>query len=368
MKPVLILTAGYGEGHNTAANNIAAAVRHLGGTARVMDPFMEAYGGINELIRKLYVFSINRTPVLWQMFYNALDQNPGSAQWLRSLKALEKTLARALETENPGAVVSTYPATNLLLRGLNPDEDGSFFLATMVTDSISINRLWSRSPCDRFYVPNRDTADVLYRQGVDREKVKTSGFPVQLDFALPERRLVPPDLPEARPRILYVVNSGKQKAPSVVDRLLRRTDWELTVAVGRDDSLREHLSRRCAPFAERVTVIGWTTEMPKLLMTHHLLITKAGGATVQEAIAAGCPLLINQVVPGQEEGNYELIKVRDGGAFASSPEQILERARYCFQNEAVVWKRWRKNLLELGEPEAALVVARELLAESKKHS
>jgi len=29
--------------------------------------------------------------------------------------------------------------------------------------------------------------------------------------------------------------------------------------------------------------------MPQLLMSHHLVIGKAGGAMVQEAIAAGCP-------------------------------------------------------------------------------
>ena len=35
--------------------------------------------------------------------------------------------------------------------------------------------------------------------------------------------------------------------------------------------------------------------------------SKAGGATTQEAIAAKCPMIINQVVPGQEEGNARLI-------------------------------------------------------------
>ena len=42
-------------------------------------------------------------------------------------------------------------------------------------------------------------------------------------------------------------------------------------------------------------------------MTHHLVISKAGGATVQEAIAARCPMIVNQVIPGQEEGNARLI-------------------------------------------------------------
>ena len=46
--------------------------------------------------------------------------------------------------------------------------------------------------------------------------------------------------------------------------------------------------------------------MPELMMSNHLVISKAGSAIVQEAIAARCPMIINQVIPGQEEGNAEL--------------------------------------------------------------
>jgi UDP-N-acetylglucosamine:LPS N-acetylglucosamine transferase len=231
----------------------------------------------------------------------------------------------------------------------------------MVTDSISINRLWSLGYSDRYYVPNEDTASVFRERGVAQDRVTVSGFPVQMDFALPEKRLHPSDLTHHKPDILYVVNSGKQKAPAVVNRLLKKTDWNLTIAVGRDENLKNQLSRQVEPWPGRATVIGWTREMPRLLMTHHLLISKAGGATVQEAIAAGCPILINQVVPGQEEGNYELIKRNRAGTFASSPEQILERARYCFAEEGTVWKEWRENILTLGQPHAALKIARNMM-------
>jgi hypothetical protein len=39
----------------------------------------------------------------------------------------------------------------------------------------------------------------------------------------------------------------------------------------------------------RVHIDGWTNRTPKLLMPHHLAIGTAGGARVQEAIAARCP-------------------------------------------------------------------------------
>ncbi len=361
MKPVLILTAGYGEGHNTAARNIAAAVEHLGGEAYVEDPFEITYGRLNDAIRKLYIFSINRAPRAWQMVYKMLDENPGTADQLNKFKGMSRVLKKRIEDLQPGAVISTYPAYNFVISDIYGKGQTPFHQATMVTDSISVNALWYLGYSDRYYVPNQETAEVLIEKGIEKERVTVSGFPVQLDFALPERRLEPPDLKEHAPELIYVVNSGKQRAPAVVDRLMKKSDWRVTIAVGMDEGLRSQISRIVEPYHGRGTVIGWTKELPRLMMTHHLLISKAGGATVQEAIAAGCPMLINQVVPGQEEGNYELIKSNEAGTFASSPEQILERARYCFANEGEIWRKWRKNIIALGDPRAALKIADDLM-------
>ena len=54
-------------------------------------------------------------------------------------------------------------------------------------------------------------------------------------------------------------------------------------------------------------------------MTHHVVVSKAGGATTQEAVAARCPMIVNQVVPGQEEGNCELLLRHGAGALATTP-------------------------------------------------
>ncbi|MGF1677806.1 MAG: galactosyldiacylglycerol synthase [Candidatus Methylacidiphilales bacterium] len=364
VKPVLILTAGFGEGHNTAARNIASAVEHLGGTAHIMDPFAETYGRLNEITRRIYIGAINHAPRLWQLFYNMLDQSASATDSIRQLRGLVRVLGQQLSQIQPRAVISTYPVYNFILPEIYPPDRRPFHLSTMVTDSISINALWYKGASDRYYVPNEDTAAVFLKKGISPQQVAVSGFPVQLDFALQERRLSPPDIEHSIPRIIYVVNSGKQRAPSVVSRLLKKTDWHLTVAVGRDENLRQRINKIVEPWPGRSEVIGWTQDMPKLLMSHHLLITKAGGATIQEAIAAGCPVLINQVVPGQEEGNYELIKKNHAGTFASSPEQILERARHCFADRAAVWKTWRSNIQSMARPEASLNIARDLLAHS----
>jgi processive 1,2-diacylglycerol beta-glucosyltransferase len=94
----------------------------------------------------------------------------------------------------------------------------------------------------------------------------------------------------------------------------------------------------------------------------HLLIGKAGGATVQEAIAAGCPMIINHVVAGQEEGNARLIVETNSGVTASSPAEVAVQVERAFADDAKQWREWAGNITKLSRPRAALDIAEFVMA------
>ena len=78
MKPrVLILTAGFGEGHNAAARALAAAcdAAQGPGTAKLVDIFALASPRLNALTRRAYLELINRAPKLWSAIYWWLDRS-----------------------------------------------------------------------------------------------------------------------------------------------------------------------------------------------------------------------------------------------------------------------------------------------------
>ena len=121
MKKVLILTAGYGEGHNTAARNIGAAIEAVSGgaaEARVFDPLDAAYGQLNTWAKKAYLATINHAPALWQYFYGKLDDDTSFQSKLPLMKRLSRTLAAMLDAERPDAVVSTYPLYNYFIESI----------------------------------------------------------------------------------------------------------------------------------------------------------------------------------------------------------------------------------------------------------
>jgi processive 1,2-diacylglycerol beta-glucosyltransferase len=232
----------------------------------------------------------------------------------------------------------------------------------VVTDSISINSLWWRAGAAGWFLPNEDSRAALLQAGVDPELVAVSGFPVPPFFADNEGRLTPPDLAAgAVPRVLYIINSGTRGSAETARRLLQETNWEVTCTVGRNAGLQTELSRLAAGRRAPATILGWTSEIPRLLMTHHVVVSKAGGATTQEALAAGCPMIVNQIVPGQEEGNYELLRRHGVGALAETPDAVLAALQRAFADEGREWRRWRLALRRIAHPTAGPEVVSAIL-------
>jgi processive 1,2-diacylglycerol beta-glucosyltransferase len=364
MKRILIFTAGFGEGHNTAARNIRDAIEHIAldqAKVEVLDLFDICYGKLNDWVRKAYITAINRTPRFWGKIYNVIDGTQFVESNMVMLAKMKRAMIDVLAEREPDAVVSTYPIYNYVIDAIYADgQPRSFSQITVVTDSITVNSIWYRSASDYFLVANEDTAKVLRNADVPQEQIRNLGFPVTFRFA---------EMPDSRyangrfgpRRILYLINSGKKEAPALVRRLCKRTDIQLTITVGRDRTLRKEIESEIKAPAHPVEILGWSNRMPELLMSHHLVITKAGGATIQEAIAARTPVIISQVVPGQEEGNARLIVDNDCGCLAPNPEAILEALDSAFVQGEKRLKTWVTNIARLSKPDASLQIARFIL-------
>lgn len=236
----------------------------------------------------------------------------------------------------------------------------------IVTDSISIHSLWC-APCDGWFVPNEDSAVVMLQAGrLNPARVYVSGFPVPAFFTEQAGVLAPPDLAfGGAPRVLHIINSGTRGAAETARRLLAEENWDVTCAVGRNEGLKRQLEALAARRRRPAIILGWTQEVPRLLMTHHVVVSKAGGATTQEAINALCPMVVSQVVPGQEEGNYELLRRHGAGVHAPTPDAVIAALHRAFADRGRVWREWRAALGALAHPFAARDIAQQVLAASE---
>lgn len=363
MPRILILSASYGEGHNSAARALRAAFAEPADVeVEIVDLFAQKAPRLDRLSRRAYLRVINHAPRLWSSLYSWLDRSPRAPLLLRTLRGHARLLAQILADRQPDAVVSTYPVYAWLFQQLRATGHTLPPLYTVVTDALTINSLWHRAPSAGWFVTDETSAAYLHAAGVPSDRVHVSGFPVALPFADRAPALQPPDPAFTRERrILYMINSGRSRALETARSLVLWSNWRITFTVGRDEVLRRQLEELARTAPAQCEVLGWTDRIPELLMTHHIVISKAGGATTQESINALCPMLVNQVVPGQEEGNWQLLRLHSAGALAETPQAITQTLHAIFAQDAARWTEMRANLRRLARPTAARDIATHVL-------
>ncbi len=363
-KRILILTASFGEGHNSAARGVRDGLARVAPDqteVELHDLLAEVYGPLNEVIRRAYLMLVNFASPFWGMIYRWFDREKDFDQEFARLVRLKSHFAALLDRFRPNVVVCTFPVYSNVLRRILAENPGIFSdckNVVVVTDSITINAVWYRCAADYFFVANDQSATVLRSGGVAPEKIKTFGFPISPKFAdFAEDRSLPSG--NSSRRVLYMINAAKRGAPELV-RMLAKLDLDLTVTIGRNDELRTAIE--VAADAHPIKIIGWTDELPRMMHENHLLIGKAGGATVQETIAAKCPMIVNHVVAGQEEGNARLIVETTSGVIARSPREVVAQVQRAFNDDAKLWREWAENIGKLSRPRAALDIAEFLMA------
>ena len=113
MKKILILTAAFGEGHNSAARGIRQGLAQVGGSdvrVELHDLFSETYGTANDWAREMYLGLINQWPMAWSRVYRWLDRQQQFAGNFKVFFTLKKQFRRLLGEFEPDVIVSVYPA------------------------------------------------------------------------------------------------------------------------------------------------------------------------------------------------------------------------------------------------------------------
>lgn len=360
---ILIVTAAFGDGHNSAARHLAEAFRASGASVRVRDYLEEAGPQTNRNLVRFYRWAINHFPRGWSRLYVLAGRARFNRSYINYFARACHRIRRSVNHWQPDAVVSTYPLYPFLFERLvRRGKVRSRPLHTVVTDSISINPVWFKAHSDHYFVTDNLSRTVLIEAGVPAPSISATGFPVPTSFATPHPILPLPGANEPC-RVLYLTTGRAGLALKTLHSLNRcRHPLQLTVVMGRAEAkLREPIEAILPELNYPVELHGWTDRVPEFMRSHHVGITKAGGATVHEARAACLPLLLNYIVPGQEEGNAELLVQQKCGYVLAHPDEAGHRLSLLLARDCRVLQQLREELALVSRPAAAADIAAQVL-------
>lgn len=340
---VLILTVAYGQGHKSAAYGLAEEYLARGCNVKVADPCDADTTGLYSLTKAYYNLCVRRVPWLWAMAYS----QTATADW-RSivtwpiLRKATQHLSDLLVSWRPDVVICTYPLYAYMMDYIHDSHISDVPYAVVVTDSLEISRPWLKSRTPFLFVPDEFSESMLQiRYGLE-PVVINSGFPVRKAFLKQEEKSIPSP---AQLNIVYGAYLGIEITVNQVSGILNRFPQANIVLLAGDRCVK--LEKRLSQFVASgsLTVLRTTERMADLFSSAHLYIGKTGAATMFEAYAAGVPFIANYALPGQEQGNLQLL-LRDGaGYWAGCSDSLCNMIHQLLRNGAEKWKMLRSNML-----------------------
>jgi processive 1,2-diacylglycerol beta-glucosyltransferase len=321
---LLILHCPAGGGHKAAAMAVAERAQARGVPARVIDALSFAPPWFAKLYVDTHLRSSAYIPKIYGSAYFASNHRSAVDGELRKRfdHWIGRPLLSAVLSSEPLAVVTTHFFPMIKLgwarrRGLLQAP-----LVEVITDYAS-HAVWAEPGADAYCAPHGRACDDLVRHAISPELVVPTGIPVRTAFGA-----IPPIQPSRRLRVL-VTSGGFGVGP--VSRVLRSLapvpNLSVTVVCGQNPHLVDRVKRMSSELALDARVIGFEREMPLRIAEADVVVTKPGGLTVSECLAAGRPLILVGACPGQETLNEAWVS-EQGAGLACAPEAVgatLER-------------------------------------------
>lgn len=359
---VLILTASYGSGHTRVAETLAAEFRGVGALPTVVDHFRDlVHPDFDRASRALYYGVLRRVPLLWGAAYWLGDQLSVSSPLLLGLNRLgTRKLGRLIASLRPDHVVSVHPTPVAALSELRSRGLAIPPHTTVFTDFVAHTQ-WIYPHVDRYCVPASEIAHDLTARGVPRDRVIVTGIPVAEEFSQPADRAgarLALGLPPRLPVLLFMDGSGGGfgRLEEATRKILEMEEpLQAVVVTGREEALEARLGALVAGRESRVKVFGYVNNVRQLMAAADFLVTKAGGLTLGEALAAELPVICFGSLPGQEARNERFVAMA-GVALVASSEAQLHRVIAAALRDPGLLRNIRDRIRLYRRPQAARAV------------
>lgn len=352
-----------GGGHKGAALALEEAAKARGLRTVLLDAFDFAPRWFGDMYLRAHLAGQGLAPDLYGSAYSAANHARGVLDPLRRGMD-ELTFARLrshVRSLEPRAVVATHHLPLVALAHERRRGRLAAALGCVVTD-YTAHAVWAEIGVDRFFVGGPFAGDELREHGVPKDSVFCTGIPVRRAFErAPALRL--PRVGKGRLRVL-VTSGGFGVGPlaRMVASFAELDDVELVVVCGNAEPARRRIEGLARRLGLRAEVVGFERDMPRRMADAHLVVGKAGGLTVAEALTAGRPLLVAGAVPGNETIN-EVFVCTQGAGVSVRPGDVGPVAR-------ALWTQGRlpamaSRALRSVPRGAADAIVRRLLASSR---
>ena len=385
-KKVLIMSASTGGGHNRAARAIkeeleSRTIDNMSIECEIVDSLKLVNNTMDKVISRGYEKSALYTPKAYGSVYrfsettiaskNEFKTNPLTSLIARKFKHL-------LNESTPDLIIGTHPFPMIALSTLKKNNNihslsrsESFYKSTKVDIPPMISVLtdytthstWIQNEIDYYIVGHEYVKELLVYEGVDSEKVKAFGIPVEKSFlSHRDRETVLTELGLSPEKLTVLLMGGSFGAGNIKetleDLIAIDRDFQILVITGRNEHLKDKLSKMLDSTIhnKNICLLGYTNKMNDILASIDVLISKPGGLTTTEALLNDVPMIVPYFIPGQEEENLDFL-TNCGAALRTTKKYSLPVLLKVLIDDPSRLDNLRKNIKSIRKFDSAVNIS-----------
>ena len=291
-----------------------------------------------KVINFLYIMIIKYFPHIWGRAYDRRKVVKALAPLRRIVHYCSFTrLNNLIQKHKPDCFIATQAFPCGLIADFKQRYNLKIPLVGIVTD-YHPHRFWVHPFVDRYVVACQQAKEALINEGVEPYKIKILGIPISVKFlATYSKKQVSKDLGFIK-ELDSVLIMGGGLGIGPIKTIAKKVDalnhnFQIIVICGKNKGLYDWFIRNRHKFKKPIFIFSYIENIYEVMDFSDLIVTKAGGITISEALAKELCIIVTNPIPGQEDRNVEYLLKKEAVIEADGPAEVAQVVNSLLQDK-----------------------------------
>ncbi len=295
---ILILTGSFGMGHDSCAVAIKQEIsnKYTDSHCVIEDINKYMFPVLYPIIYRGFNIIVHKCHHMYNVMYKVTERQTKIP--LKNIFICR--IHRLVQKYSPDIVISTLPMSSKFISEYKSFLDCELPLMTCITD-ISIHSSWINSNTNIYFVATQSNKYKLIEKGINEKNIYIIGIPVKENFKKNSEEK------KTEIKKILIMGGGLGIIPfteNLYQSLNELKDVKVTIISGKNKKIFNKLNGKYP----NIEVIDYSDKVYQYMQESDIIISKAGGITLFEAIYSQLPMLVICPFLEQEIENAHFIE------------------------------------------------------------
>ncbi len=291
--------------------------------------------------------ALAKFPKLYGSLYSISNKEKSNKLIKHSFSSISREkVYNIILQENPDLIISTHAFMVGVVGSLKERKLIDIPFISIVTD-YEAHKAYIDKNVDAYIAGSDYTSRTLIKQGISKEKIFSYGIPIKEEFLKGFQSM---NLKSSSFQILLMAGSlGLKGMKKVLKNIVQIDgDYNIVTICGKNRKLQASIEKEYRELIEsnKLSVYGFTNNIPFIMENSDIIITKPGGLTISEAMAKRLPMIIPYYIPGQEKENLDFLLRQGLALYVPKVDFIKELLESIMKNQEIL-DIMKKNMEEM---------------------